>query len=152
MDRGLRARIEQAVASQGFTRLLGAELVGLTHGRARLRLERRADLLQQHGFLHGGVVAYLVDNSATIAAATVMPEGADVLTAEYKLNLLRPAAERHLLAEAVVVRPGRRLVVVEVGVHASAECPGADERLDPASRVAVALATVAVVSTDEVRG
>ncbi len=141
-----RKRIEDALASQGFTRLLGAGLIDLEEGRARLWLERRDELLQQHGFLHGGVIAYLIDNVTTVAAATLAPDQADVLTAEYKLNLLRPASERFLLAEAVVVKPGRHLIIVEASVHALAERPDPTEALDPAGRVAVALATIAVVA------
>ncbi len=83
-------RIRDNLARQGFMGLGGAELAELSRGSCALAVDRRAELLQQHGFFHGGVTAFLVDNATTIAAAT--SRGQPVLTAEYKLNLLAPAA------------------------------------------------------------
>jgi len=72
--------------------LVGAELSELSRGTCTIAVERRPELLQQHGFFHGGVTAFLVDNATTIAAAT--SRGQPALTAEYKLNLLSPRGRR----------------------------------------------------------
>ena len=71
---------------------MGAELTELTRGSCTLAVDRRPELLQQHGLFHGGVTAFLVDNATTIAAAA--SRGQPALTAEYKLNLLSPASGR----------------------------------------------------------
>jgi uncharacterized protein (TIGR00369 family) len=91
--------------------------------------------MQQHGFFHGGAIAYLVDNCTTAAAATVLSPGYSVLTAEYKLNILSPGIGDRLVCRAEVVKPGRMLSVVEAKVFA---CRGEARKL-----VAVALATIA---------
>lgn len=141
-----RRMIEAAVAAQGFTRLLGAEILALRRGGCRLGLRRRADLLQQHGFFHGGVIAYLVDNASAIAAGTMLRPGQDLLSLEFKLNYLRPARGLLLAAEARVVKPGTRFTVVSCAV-AAADRPDdlpADLAAAGDSLVATGLATIAV--------
>src|SRR5882672_9657774 len=85
----IATRIRDNVGRQGFMTHIGAALSELTRGTCTLAVDRRLELLQQHGFFHGGVTAFLVDNATTIAAAT--SRGQSALTAEYKLNLLSPA-------------------------------------------------------------
>ena len=77
-------RIRDHVGRQGFMTHIGAELSELTRGACTLAVDRRPELLQQHGLFHGGVTAFLVDNATTIAAAA--SRGQAALTAEYKLN------------------------------------------------------------------
>ena len=106
--------IRDNVGRQGFMALIGAELSGLARGSCTLAVDRRLELLQQHGFFHGGVTAFLVDNATTIAAAT--SRGQPALTAEYKLNLLSPATGERLICRAKVIKPGRQLAVVAADV------------------------------------
>jgi uncharacterized protein (TIGR00369 family) len=129
------ARIRSALQSQGFTRLLGAEVDEVGAGYLAMSLPARAELMQQHGFFHGGAIAYLVDNCTTAAAATMLAPGHGVLTAEYKLNIVSPATGDRLFCRAEVVKPGRMLTVVQAKVFA---CRGEARKL-----VAVALATIA---------
>src|ERR1700716_1512179 len=107
-------RIRDSVGQQGFMTHIGAELSELTRGSCTLVVDRRPELLQQHGFFHGGVTAFLVDNATTIAAAT--SRGQPALTAEYKLNLLSPAAGERLICRARVIKPGRQVAVVAADV------------------------------------
>ena len=102
------------LAAQPFSVLLGAKLTRFEPGQAELSLSIREDLKQQHGFVHGGVLAYLADNALTYAGGSVL--GA-VLTAEFKINYLRPArdAER-LVAVATVVGSGRTQAVCRCDV------------------------------------
>ena len=88
----IETRIRDNVGRQGFMSHVGAELSELARGTCTLAVDRRPELLQQHGLFHGGVTAFLVDNATTIAAAT--SRGQSALTAEYKLNLLSPAVGR----------------------------------------------------------
>ena len=73
---------------------------------------------QQHGFVHGGVVARIADSAAGYAAMTVVPASASVLTVEYKMNLVAPADGEQLIARGQVVRPGRTLIVTKAEVFA----------------------------------
>lgn len=93
------------LAEQGFSRLLGTELIQFDDAGAALRLPLRAELLQQNGFAHGGVLSYLADNALTFAGGTRL--GPAVLTAEYKINYLRPAVGVALVARATVVYAGK---------------------------------------------
>ncbi|HEX9472346.1 MAG TPA: PaaI family thioesterase [Bradyrhizobium sp.] len=107
-------RIRESLSQQGFMILVGAEISELTRGTCTLAVDRRPELLQQHGFFHGGVTAFLVDNATTIAAAT--SRGQPALTAEYKLNLLSPATGERLICRARVIKPGRQVAVVAADV------------------------------------
>lgn len=108
------AHIRNNVMRQGFMTHVGAEVTDLTRGGCVLSVDRRPELLQQNGFFHGGVTAFLIDNATTIAAATV--KGQAALTAEYKLNLLAPASGDRLICRARVVKPGRQVSVVAADV------------------------------------
>src|SRR5260370_34366596 len=107
-------RIRESVGEQGFMIHIGAELSELARGSCTLVVDRRPELLQQHGLFHGGVTAFLVDNATTIAAAT--SRGQPALTAEYKLNLLSPASGERLICRARVIKPGRQVAVVAADV------------------------------------
>ena len=107
--------IGDKVARQGFMRLVGGEISELSRGACSIAIDRRPELLQQHGFFHGGVTAFLVDNATTIAAAT--SRGQPALTAEYKLNLLSPATGDRLICRARVIKPGRQVAVVAADVY-----------------------------------
>jgi len=128
-------RIHANVGRQGFMNLVGAELSELSRGQCTIAVERRPELLQQHGFFHGGVTAFLVDNATTIAAAT--SRGQPALTAEYKLNLLSPATGERLICRARVIKPGRQVAVVAADVFCV--CDGAEKH------TATALASIAML-------
>jgi uncharacterized protein (TIGR00369 family) len=110
----IEKRIRDSVGQQGFMVHIGAQLSELKRGSCTLVVDRRPELLQQHGFFHGGVTAFLVDNATTIAAGT--SRGQPALTAEYKLNLLSPAAGERLICRARVIKPGRQVAVVAADV------------------------------------
>lgn len=134
----IAARIHANVGRQGFMGLVGAELSQLSRGACTLAVERRPELLQQHGFFHGGVTAFLVDNATTIAAAT--SRGQPALTAEYKLNLLSPAAGEKLICRARVIKPGRQVAVVAADVFCMTD--GVEKH------TATALASIAMLGED----
>jgi uncharacterized protein (TIGR00369 family) len=136
------ADIRVRVAQQGFMKFIGAELEELAPGICVISIARRPELLQQHGFFHGGVTAFLVDNGTTIAASTWIRPGRAVLTAEYKLNFVSPAVGDRLVCRARVVKPGNMLSVVTADVFSVS---GADEKL-----TATALATIASIDAAQV--
>lgn len=109
MTTDLLARGQAVLKGQAFSRLLGTELHHLEPGSARLELAVREDHLQQHGFIHGGVISYLADNALTFAGGSLL---GDSVTAEYKINYARPAAGAcALVAEASVVASGKTQAV-----------------------------------------
>jgi uncharacterized protein (TIGR00369 family) len=134
--------IKTTLEAQGFTRLVGATVVAVEPGVVVMALDRRDEVLQQNGLFHGGVIAYLIDNTSTAAAATVIARAErSVLTAEYKLNFVAPSKGDRLTCRAEVLKPGRMLTVVEAKVTCRT---GDAEKL-----VAVALATIAHVDRPE---
>jgi uncharacterized protein (TIGR00369 family) len=106
--------------------LLGAELVGVAPGYCAIALTPRPAISQQHGYVHAGVVAAIVDSAGGYAGFTVFPVGASVLTVEYKLNLLNPAHGERIVAEGFLVKSGRTLVITRGEVHAE---QGGERRL-----------------------
>ena len=90
---------------------IGAELVRVAAGDVEIHLPFRADLTQQHGFLHAGVTTAVMDSCCGYAALSLMPPGAGVLTVEFKTNLLAPARGDVLVARGKVVRAGRTITV-----------------------------------------
>ncbi|WP_256256510.1 PaaI family thioesterase [Streptomyces sp. MUSC 14] len=99
----------KVLAAQPFSALLGARLVAFGDGEATLELDVREELLQQYGFLHGGVLGYAADNALTFAAGSVA--GSRLITAGYAIDYLRPARGATLRAHARVIRAGRSRVV-----------------------------------------
>jgi len=99
-------------------RLIGAELTDVAPGYCAISLVPRPEIAQQHGYVHAGMVAAIADSAGGYAGFTLFPADASVLTVEYKLNLLAPAAGERLLAEGFVVKTGRTLAIVRGEVHA----------------------------------
>ncbi len=106
------------LATQSFMRTLGAEAVEVSPGRVVVELAHRDDLCQQNGFVHAGVVTAIADSACGYAAWTLMPAGHDVLSVEFKVNLLAPAIGDRFRAVATVVRSGRALTVCQAEVVA----------------------------------
>jgi uncharacterized protein (TIGR00369 family) len=130
----LRAAFEQVIARSPFTRWTGTRIGDIRPGRVVLQLPLREELRQHHGQAHGAVLGYLADTACSWAAATLV---GDVVTAEYKINLLAPARGELLEVVGEVVRAGRRQVVVRADVSA--------REGDRVELVATALATIAAV-------
>ena len=120
-DPDYEARVRASFARQTFMATLGARLAAVAPGRVAIELPFRADLAQQHGFLHAGVTTALVDTACGYAALTLMPPGAAVLSVEFKLNLTAPGSGARFRAEGRVVRAGRTLTVCAGELTAFAE-------------------------------
>jgi len=114
----LVGRIEASFAKQAFMTTIGARLVHVGQGEVEIDMPVSAHIAQQHGFVHAGAVAAIADSACGYAALTVMPAGAGVLTAEFKINLLAPAAGERLVAKGRVVKAGRTLTLAMAEVFA----------------------------------
>lgn len=121
MDEAGPARVRESFARQGLMRLLGAELATVESGRVTITLARRPEISQQHGYVHAGATSAIADSAGGYAALTLMPPTAEVLTVEYKLNLLAPAGGDYLEAVGTVLRSGRALSVCRLEVFSHVE-------------------------------
>lgn len=105
------ARVRASFDRQGMMSTLGVEVTAVEPGRVEMSLRHDERFTQQHGFLHAGAVASVLDTACGYAAYSVMPPEAAVLTATYTINLLAPAAGEWFTITGEVVRAGRTLVV-----------------------------------------
>jgi uncharacterized protein (TIGR00369 family) len=102
--------------AQPFSQFLGAKLISTGLNEAEIRVDITDNLKQQHGFVHGGVVSYLADNSITFAGGVAL--GGNALTSEYKINYVRPAIGSHLIARAQAKSVGKRQAVCLAEIYA----------------------------------
>jgi uncharacterized protein (TIGR00369 family) len=100
---------------------IGAKLTHVAPGDVEIELPVAGHICQQHGFVHAGAVATIADSAAGYAALSLMPPGAGVLTTEFKVNLMAPAAGEKLIARGSVVKAGRTLTVAMAEVHAKTD-------------------------------
>jgi uncharacterized protein (TIGR00369 family) len=114
----VEARIRASFEKQPMMKTFGAEVWSVREGEVQLKAPILPLALQHTGHAHAALSFALGDTAAGFAALTVMPEGAQVVTAEIKINLLAPGAGDYLIATGRVIKPGRRLVVVTSTVTA----------------------------------
>lgn len=119
-------RIRASFAKQGLMGTLGATLVSLAPGRVEIAITPAPAISQQHGFVHAGAVSAIADTAAGYAALSLMPPDRGVLTVEFKINLVAPAAGERILARGGVVKAGRTLTLAQAEVFAES---GGGERL-----------------------
>ena len=111
LEASILERVHASFARQGAMATLGAELADVAAGHVAIVVPVEPRLSQQHGFLHAGVVIAALDTACGYAALTLMPDDADVLTVELKVNLLAPAIGDRIVADGEVVRAGGTLTV-----------------------------------------
>lgn len=109
---------------QQAMRTLSISIARLEPGEVDLSMPYSAEFTQQNGFVHAGIITAGLDNACGIAAFTLMPSGSDILTVEFKTNLLAPAKGDRFAFRARVVKPGRTLTVCEA--RAFAQTGGAE--------------------------
>ena len=110
-DPAFAERVRTSFDQQVFMGTLGARLGRVAPGEVDIELPVRDALVQQHGFVHAGALASVLDSAAGYAAFTLMPAGAAVLSIEFKVNLLEPARGATIVARGRVVRAGRTISV-----------------------------------------
>lgn len=142
----LHKRIASSFDAQGLMATFGARLMHVEDGEVHIALPFSASLSQQHGYLHAGATTSIVDSACGYAALTKAPPGFEVVTAEFKLNLMRPALGQRFLAIGRVVSSGKLLTVCTGEVRAFADAAGADYKV-----VALMQATIVKVSTAAAR-
>ncbi len=117
-DPDFAARVRENFNRQTMMHTIGASMTRVEPGLVAIELPFRADLCQQNGYLHGGVVTMIADSACGYAASTLIPPDQDVLAVEFKVNLLSPAVGNKLIAVGRVIRAGRTLTVCAAEVAA----------------------------------
>lgn len=139
-DRDNAARVQASFERQQAMTLLGARMTKVEAGMAEIVLPFREELTQQHGFIHAGIITAIVDSACGYAALSLMPPGVGVLTIEFKVNLLNPAAGERFIARGQVVKPGRTIMVCTGEVIA--------ERADGSQQTVALMQTTMMVIRD----
>jgi uncharacterized protein (TIGR00369 family) len=137
-DPAIDRRIRDSFGRMQAMTTIGASVAAVRAGEVDVVLPFSAALTQQHGFVHAGVIATIIDTACGYAALTLMPMDAAVLTTEFKLHLLSPAKGERFIAAGRVVRPGRKLMV----------CIGEVFAEEGTSRKQIALMTASMMVVD----
>lgn len=114
----IEQKIRESFAAQSMMTTLGASLGTLSEGSVEIRAPILETCRQQQGFAHAGLTFSIGDSAGGYAALSVMPTDMEVLTTEMKIHLLAPGQGDALIARGRVVKPGRRLVIVQSDVYA----------------------------------
>lgn len=137
-DPDFEARVRRSFGKQSVMETIGARMTEVAPGATTIALAVAPHICQQHGFVHAGIVSTIADSACGYAALSLMPAGAGVLTAEFKINLLASAAGDRLEARGRVVRAGRMLTVAQAEVEA----------IDGERRKTVAVMTATLVTLE----
>jgi uncharacterized protein (TIGR00369 family) len=134
-------RIRASFAKQGLMTTLGATLIRVAPGLVEIAIRPAPAISQQHGFVYGGAVSAIADSAAGYAALSLMPPNRGVLTTEFKINFVAPAAGDRLVARGKVIKAGRTLTLAQTEVFADS---GGQEKL-----IALLTATMMAVEGQE---
>ena len=126
------SELNSLIEKTSFARSLGAVVTDFQEGNVELSIDVTPESKQHHGFVHGAIVGFMADSACAWSAASVL---GDVVTSEYKLNLLSPAVGEKLLARGVVIKASGRQATCRADVF-SVRADGKE------TLVAVALATI----------
>ena len=117
-DPNFEGRVRASFARQTAMATLGISIVSLKAGEIEFDMPYVVAYTQQHGFIHAGIITTALDSACGYAAFSLMPEGAEVLTVEFKTNLIAPAKGDHFRFHACVLKPGRTITVCEAKAFA----------------------------------
>ena len=104
-------KVRESFGRQAFMATIGAQMTAVGIGSVEIRVSFNSSLTQQNSFIHAGVITSILDSACGYAALSVAPEEAEVLSVEFKVNLLAPAVGESFIARAQVKRAGRTLTV-----------------------------------------
>jgi uncharacterized protein (TIGR00369 family) len=116
-----KTRVKQSFSEQKVMQTINASLAAVEAGRVEIEIPYQLELTQQDGFIHAGISSTIMDSACGYAAFTLMPAEARVLTIEFKINLLAPAAGDHFRAVGQVRKPGRSVFVAEAELFARSD-------------------------------
>ena len=102
--------------------LLGLRLVRSTPDAASVEMAPRPEMLQEHGVVHGGILALLADTAAVYLTHPFLEEGRRMASIEFKVNFLAAAKPDggEIVGRSTMVRRGRTVAVVQAEVRQGA--------------------------------
>jgi uncharacterized protein (TIGR00369 family) len=112
----MKEEVLDSFSRQGFMKHLGIEIRSIEKGLVKLSCQKNEKLTQQNGFFHAGVITSIADAACGYAALTTMPKGYDVLSIEFKTNLMKPAVADKIIATGSVLKSGRTIVFCEAKI------------------------------------
>lgn len=119
-DQDFEARVRDSFARQVVMKTIGCELTQVSAGTIEIEMPFNPSLVQQHGFLHAGIISTALDSACGYAAYSLMPADAAVLTIEFKVNMLAPGKGERFLFRGSVTKPGRTIIVADGQAYAFA--------------------------------
>jgi len=133
----LELQIRSVFDKQQMLKTLNARLLRVDSGEVQIEMPFDHQFIQQHGYLHAGVITTLIDNACGYAAYTMIAKEASILTVEFKVNFIAPAKGERFVATGKVIKPGRNLII----------CTGEAEAIEngESKTVAVMQATMMVI-------
>ena len=120
LDANYQSRVHQSFARQQIMHTLGIRMKNISPGQVELHMPHNKNSRQQHGYIHAGVIATALDSACGYAALSLMPAEFEVLTVEFKVNLLRPANGENFTISGTVIRPGKTISVAAGKAYAIA--------------------------------
>jgi uncharacterized protein (TIGR00369 family) len=120
-DPHFESRVRDSFSRQTLMQTIGACLSGVGPGEVEISMPMRAGLSQQDGFVHAGIITAIVDSACGYAALSLTPAGCEILTIEYKVNFLSPAAGELFVARGRVTKAGRNITVCSGDVTAESD-------------------------------
>ncbi len=117
-DPNFAERVRSSFARQQVMRTLRVEIAALHPGHIELTMPFASEFTQQHGFMHAGIIATVLDSACGYAAFSLMPPEAAVLSVEFKTNLIAPAKGEQFVFRANVIKPGKTLTVCDARAFA----------------------------------
>jgi uncharacterized protein (TIGR00369 family) len=140
-DPDFRARLQASFARQTAMASLGVTIARLEPGEIELAMAYSAAFTQQHGFVHGGIIATVLDSACGYAAFSLTPPETSILTVEFKTSLLAPAKGERFTFRGRVIRPGRNITFCEAEAIA--------HEGEASKRIAIMTATLMAVTGPE---
>jgi len=125
-NENFETRVRESFSRQEVMKTVNASILDVQAGEVELKLPFQVNLTQQHGFIHAGIVSTVLDSACGYAAFSLMPKDAEVLTIEFKINLLSPAKGACFRAIGSVKKPGKNITVTEGELFA---CQDGKEKL-----------------------
>lgn len=112
-DKDFLKKAREVFNNEGFLSFTGMKLESIEKGKAVLSCENKNELAQSAGYMHGGMVASILDTAGGFAAFTVIPQNCRIVTSELKINYLRPVIAKKVIGIGEVISQGKKLIVVE---------------------------------------
>lgn len=113
MDKDFLEKARDVFNKEGFLSFTDMKLESIEKGKAILSCENKKELSQSAGYMHGGMVAAILDTAGGFAAFTLIPPNCHIVTSELKINYLRPVISKKVIGVGEVISKGKKLIVVE---------------------------------------